>query len=144
MIIQKVARNNNATTLALQTQMGDQNKSLDETDAGQELRSEIIKERKRFEKHLAEVKVQMQEALQARDEDSIKMLKESHDEYTSRINQLEQERVNLKTNLENLHDSRYRKLERQLEKMERREEEREERRRERQERASQEPNCTVC
>ena len=54
-LIETLVRGNTTITLALQKQMTDENKTLDETDAGQELQADIIKERKKFESTLAEV-----------------------------------------------------------------------------------------
>lgn len=44
-IIEKLARENNTVTLDLQNQMINQHRTLDETAAGRELQSELIKER---------------------------------------------------------------------------------------------------
>lgn len=94
--------------------MANENKSLEETDAGKELRSEIIKERKKFEKSLAEVQEQTAEALKARDKESERALREVQDDYKDRIKQLERSRQNLKIDMEELHRQQSRKLEAKL------------------------------
>ena len=100
--------------------MANENKSLDETDAGQELRAEIIKERQKFEKSLAEVQAQTAEALQDRDKAAAEALKEVQDDYRDRIRQLEQARLNLMTDLEKLHNEKFRKIEAKLQEAENR------------------------
>lgn len=53
--------------LDIQKQLVDQNKSLEDTDAGQALQSELIKERKISEAKLADLKLDMESALQEKD-----------------------------------------------------------------------------
>lgn len=113
-LIQILVQDNSQVTLALQQQMANENKSLEETDAGKELRSEIIKERKKFEKSLAEVQEQTAEALKARDKESERALREVQDDYKDRIKQLERSRQNLKIDMEELHRQQSRKLEAKL------------------------------
>ena len=104
--------------------MGDENRSLDETDASKELSHEIIKERERFQRSLAEVQKQTAEALKPRDEASFQALKEVQDDYKDRIAQLERARENLKSDLENLHKEKYLKIEAKLQEAENRHQER--------------------
>ena len=113
-LIQTLVQDNSQVTLALQQQMANENKSLEETDAGKELHSEIIKERKRFEKSLFEVQEQTAEALRARDKESERALREVQDDYKDRIKQLERSRQNLKIDMEELHRQHARKLEAKL------------------------------
>ncbi|KAG8531169.1 uncharacterized protein KY384_004527 [Bacidia gigantensis] len=113
-LIQTLVQDNTQVILALQKQMADENKSLDETDAGKELHAEIIKERERFEKSLAEVQKQTAEALEARDKASTEALKEVQDDYKDRIKRLERARKNLKTDLEELHERKFQKIEAKL------------------------------
>ena len=113
-LIQTLVQDNSQVTLALQQQMANENKSLEETDAGKELHSEIIKERKRFEKSLAEVQAQTAEALMARDKESERALREVQEDFKDRIKQLERSRQNLKIDMEELHRQHARKLEARL------------------------------
>ena len=53
--------------LDIQKQLIDQNKSLDDTDAGQALQSELIEERKRSEARLADLRLDMEFALKEKD-----------------------------------------------------------------------------
>ena len=110
-LIQTLVHDNTQVTLALQRQMANESKSLEETDAGKELHSEIIKEREKFEKSLAETQRQTQEALKARDAESAKALKEVQNDYKHRIKQLERSRNDLKVDLEEMSKRRFEKLE---------------------------------
>ena len=121
-LIQTLVQDNSQVTLALQQQMANENKSLEETDAGKELHSEIIKERKKFEKSLAEVQEQTAEALKARDRESERALREVQDDYKNRIKQLERSRQYLKIDMEELHRRHARKLEAKLQKAQDRQE----------------------
>lgn len=100
--------------------MANENKSLEETDAGKELHAEIIKERKKFEKSLAEVQRQTAEALEARDKESARALKEVQNDYKDRIKQLERSRKKLRIDMEELHRQKYEAIEAKLQEVEER------------------------
>ena len=100
--------------------MAEENKSLDETDAGKELHAEIVKERKKFEKSLAEVKKQTLEALEDKDKESAKALKEMQVDYKDQIKRLERQGKSLKTDLEEMQERKYRQMEARLLEAERR------------------------
>lgn len=122
-LIYTLVQDNSEVTLALQQQMANENKSLEETDVGIELRSEILKEREKFEKRLAEVQRQTAEALKERDEESAKMLKEVQNDYKDRIKQLERSAKQLKIDMEDLHKEKYQRIELKLQEMQNRHEE---------------------
>ena len=117
-LIQTLVEDNSQVTLALQQQMANENKSLEETDAGKELHAELIKERKKFEKSLAEVQEQTAEALMARDKESERALREVQDDYKDRIKQLERSRQKLKVDMKELHRQQARRLEAKIQEVE--------------------------
>lgn len=121
-LIQVLVKENTQITLALQEQITNENKSLDETDAGKELHAAVIKERENFEKSLAEVKKQMLEAVEAKDKESARALQEMQDDYRDQIKRLERAGKTLKEDLEEMHMSKYRQLEARLLDAERRHE----------------------
>ena len=121
-LIQVLVKENTQITLALQEQMANENKSLDETDAGKVLHAAVIKERKKFEKSLAEVKEQMLEAVEAKDKESARALQGMQDDYRDQIKRLERAGKTLKEDLEEMHMSKYRQLEARLLDAERRHE----------------------
>ena len=92
-----------------------EHKTLDETNAGQEVQDAIIREREKFTKELREVQEQMEEALKLRDEASLKAIKEIRDENLANLQRLEQDKENLRINMEKLHNQRYDELRRKLE-----------------------------
>jgi hypothetical protein len=117
-LIQLLVQDNAQVTLALQQQMANENMSLEETDAGKGLHAELIKERKKFEKSLAEVQRQTAEALEVRDKESAKALKEVQEDYKDRIDRLEKSRKQLKIDMEELHRDKYEKIEARLQEVE--------------------------
>ena len=102
------------TTLDIQNQMVNEKKTLDETGAGRELENEIAKERELFAKELREAQSQMEEALKARDEESIRAIRDVQKDYADRMKRLESDREELKISMEKLHEERYARLEKQL------------------------------
>ena len=102
-LIQQLVKDNAEVTLALQQQMADEKKTLEDTDAGQELHAELIKQRKQFEESLEEAMEEMEEALRTQDQESEQMLKEVQEDFNERIRQLEQSKNSLKIDMETLH-----------------------------------------
>jgi len=96
--------------LAIQQEMVDGGKSLDQTDAGIELESVLAKEREKFRRELAEAKEMMQEAIETRDKESAEILRQQQDETNEKIEALQRERQQLKISMEKLHEEKYAKL----------------------------------
>jgi hypothetical protein len=105
-------------TMAIQHEMVNQNKQLDETGAGKELEGALAEERERSKRALADLEAQMKEALDIRDKEQEDLIRELQEETNIKIAQLQRERENLKINLETLHADKYAKLERRLQELE--------------------------
>lgn len=110
-LIRDLVKNNEKVTLSLQHQMVTEKKGLDDTDAGQEVRREIIKERERMEKNLADIRMQQKEALELRDQESARELAKVKREFEQRILETERNEQNLRTTSEQLIKARYASLE---------------------------------
>ncbi|CZR55861.1 uncharacterized protein PAC_05749 [Phialocephala subalpina] len=97
-------------TLEIQDQMVNQNKNLDQTSAGQELQSELLREREKFKADLEQVQRDMQEAIKERDAMAEEALKEVRDEYRSKIEELSKQGEELKISMQKLHEANYKEL----------------------------------
>ncbi|KUJ18934.1 uncharacterized protein LY89DRAFT_696320 [Mollisia scopiformis] len=109
-IIDHFVEQNVPMTLDIQDQMVNQNRDLDQTSAGQELQSELIRERERFQAELRQVQEDMQEAIKERDALAEEALKEVRDEYMSKIGELSQQGEELKISMQKLHEANYKEL----------------------------------
>jgi len=92
-------------------------KTLDETEAGAELERAIIEERKKSLKALEQSRLEMQEALEKRDEVMAARLAEQQDELEAILQAKEQEREELRVDMEKLFQEKeqeFRALKQQL------------------------------
>lgn len=115
-IINVLAHDNSTVTLDLQSQMVNQKQALNETAAGRELESELIKERQKWAAELLDAQKQMEEAIRLRDKESEQALREIKDEFIAQMRRLELENKQLHINTERLRDAKIEKLEKALEK----------------------------
>jgi hypothetical protein len=104
--------------LDIQREIVDGKKNLDQTSAGRELDSALLQEREKFKRELAEMQQEIKEALAVRDHEAAEMIRQSQEEMTRKINELERDRADLKVSLETLHAQRFAKVERQFEEQE--------------------------
>lgn len=88
--------------LELQEEMVDHQKSLDDTQAGEALVTELREQSERHRRELLEVKEEMKEALAAHDRESAGFLERSQREMERKIAQLQEEREELKVNVQQL------------------------------------------
>lgn len=109
-LIQILLQDRTVVTLGLQQQMVDEKKDLGDTDAGKQVRAEIVKERLRAEKMIAEIQEQHKEALQAQDIRSAEALAEVRQDYTSKIAQLDTAFERIKISTERLIEEKYEKM----------------------------------
>jgi hypothetical protein len=94
-------------TLELQHQMVNEKKTLDQTDVGLSLQTEIAKERAKFAKQLQEVREGMEEAIRLKDEESARELKEMQEQYQQTLRGFERDHEALKISMEKLHEEKY-------------------------------------
>jgi hypothetical protein len=109
-LIQTLLKDRTLVTLELQQQMVDEKKDLDDTDAGKQVRAEIIKERLRAEKMIAEIQEEHKEALQAQDVRSAEALAEVKEDYTRKIARLDTAFERIKISTEKLIEEKYEKM----------------------------------
>lgn len=116
-LVLALAGHDNPFATELQKQLIDENMTLDETSAGRELQSALLREQERWAKRLQEVEEQMKAAMQQRDQEAEETLKEVRDEYTDKIKKVKEDTVALRSNMENLlaqRDKRVAKMQEEL------------------------------
>ncbi|KAF4961107.1 hypothetical protein FSARC_10271 [Fusarium sarcochroum] len=101
-IILSLANHEAPIATDLQKQIVDEGLTLDETSAGQELASEILKERERLDEVRQELEAQIKAAKEQHDRDTQEVLQEERDRYTDMIQKAEKNTENLKSTMENL------------------------------------------
>lgn len=116
-IIGQLANNDMSFATHLQRQLVDEKLTLDQTSAGKELQSELLKERKRWAEQLEKVKKDMEAALDKNDKEAEKIMREERDRYTRMIQQAEDNTAALRVTMEILiaqRDERVARMERRL------------------------------
>ncbi|KAF2870050.1 P-loop containing nucleoside triphosphate hydrolase protein [Massariosphaeria phaeospora] len=103
-------------TLAIQEQMVNHHQALDQTDAGREVQSALLRQQKKFEKILADAHDDMQAALKERDELAQELLREQQEDMNKRIEQINFDREKLKADMEMLQTEKIAEVERKLDK----------------------------
>ncbi|KAJ4269843.1 hypothetical protein NW762_001512 [Fusarium torreyae] len=101
-IILSLANHEEPIATDLQKQLVDDKLTLDETSAGQELASEILKERERLYKELQLLEAEIKAAKEQHDRDTQEALQEERDRYTNMIQKAEKNTERLKSTMESL------------------------------------------
>ncbi|KAF5671393.1 hypothetical protein FDENT_10932 [Fusarium denticulatum] len=107
---------NYPVVLAIQDEMVNKNKHLDETEAGKGLEGVLAQERERFKQDLDQARQEMQEAIAARDIEAQEELQRQQDLAESKLERLRLQQEEIKVAMEQLHKEKYEKLEADLEK----------------------------
>ncbi len=101
-IIAHLVERNTTTVLGLQKEMVDQHKSLQDTEAGREVESELLKERQRFERQLEMTRREMSEAIEAQDRLHVEAIMDEQQRFQAKIDAIERGREELRTDMERL------------------------------------------
>lgn len=101
-IVWGLVQRKNRVTLDIVKQLIDQKRTLDDTDAGQALQSELIAERKKFHERELELKQDMEIALQEEDEKRQRERKEQRAKIEAAIKKSFAEVEALKTNMKKI------------------------------------------
>ncbi|KAJ5174513.1 uncharacterized protein N7482_000390 [Penicillium canariense] len=102
------------SVLTIQHEMVNEHKPLDETDAGREIESSLIREREKWSRELKETKDMMHEALKAKDKESLEQLRIAEDKMNKKIEAIELEREELKAGMKRMYEKEVSKLRREL------------------------------
>lgn len=101
-IVHELAKHMSPVTISLQKELVDENRSLNDTGAGQELQSELLKERENWTKQLQDIEKQMFEAIQQRDREAQEILREEREKMNRRIEDVEKETSSLRLTIQDL------------------------------------------
>ncbi|KAL2797404.1 hypothetical protein BJX66DRAFT_335022 [Aspergillus keveii] len=101
-IVSDLASHAVPVTTALQAQMVDEKKKLGETSAGQELQSEMNKEKAKWAQERREIEDQLRLAIEQRDHEAEEMMREERDRYTKMIQKVENDTETLKATMNKL------------------------------------------
>ncbi|KPM46151.1 hypothetical protein AK830_g256 [Neonectria ditissima] len=118
-IVHVLANHDEPIATDLQKQIVDEQRSLDQTSAGQELQSELLKERERWMKKVEQVEKEMREARLQKDLETEQLMREERERYTRMIQKVESNTDSLRKSMENLlaeRDKRVAEMEGQIKK----------------------------
>ncbi|KAM0348850.1 hypothetical protein ACHAP4_010666 [Fusarium culmorum] len=101
-------------TLAIQKELADDNKTLDQTSAGQLLDGTWAKEKEALQRELEEVRDAVQSANEERDHMMAKLLQEQQDEMNAIVEKMREEQDKLRVTMEELHSERLSKYQKML------------------------------
>ncbi|KAK1962488.1 P-loop containing nucleoside triphosphate hydrolase protein [Colletotrichum sublineola] len=97
--------------LAIQDEMVNKSKNLDETEAGKGLEGVLARERERFKRDLEQARQDMQEALAARDREAQEEILIQQALVKSNLERLQRQQEEIKITMEKLHKEKYERLE---------------------------------
>lgn len=104
-------------TYAIQNEMVNQGKDLDQTSAGKELWSIKVEERERFEKQLADLERDMAEAREIQDKESQEQIRMLQEEKNREIANLQLQQEKMQISLDRLHKEKHEELQNIVEQM---------------------------
>lgn len=97
--------------LAIQTEMVDSGKDLDQTAAGQELRSEFNKEREKMQQEITGREQEMRDALATRDKEMFEFLRQEQEKQREDLRRRDREMKDLQVSMEKMHEEKIQQLE---------------------------------
>ncbi|KAF7168904.1 hypothetical protein CNMCM5623_001810 [Aspergillus felis] len=100
--------------MAIQTEMVDSGKNLDQTSAGQELQSELQKEREKMQQEMKERELEMKEAIASKDKELIEILRQEQEKQAEDFKRRDMELQELKISMERMHEEKIQRLEARL------------------------------
>lgn len=106
------------TVLQIQRQMVDEGKTLDETEAGQEVEKELIKQRELFERRLKEAQEEMQIALKEGNKRAIEEAAEQQERFQKKLTEAFKGSEELKVTMQKLLEQKDREYQKALEDLE--------------------------
>ncbi|KAL2827118.1 hypothetical protein BJY01DRAFT_255786 [Aspergillus pseudoustus] len=116
-IVNELAGHTLPVATELQRQMVDEKKELGDTSTGQELQSEMVKEKAKWAQERREIAQQLKLAIEQRDHDAEETMREERDRYTRMIQKVKNDTETLKLTMNKLlaeRDERVAKMERMM------------------------------
>ena len=116
-IIDNIIQKNKRVILDLQDQMVNQGRKVNETEAGKEVESALLKEREKFERRLRENEKELKQALKDRDEESTRELMEIQEQYRNQIASSTKAIEDMRISMQRLHEQKEQAFQREIEQM---------------------------
>lgn len=116
-IIDSLLQSTEPITYAIQNEMVDQGKDLDQTSAGKELSSIQAEERERFDRQLESLKKDMAEAKELHNKESQEQIRMLQEEKNRDISRLQKQQEKMRISLEKLHKEKHEELRKLLKRM---------------------------
>ncbi|ETS75752.1 hypothetical protein PFICI_12696 [Pestalotiopsis fici W106-1] len=113
-IIQTLLNKTTKTTLAIQREMVDEKKELQDTSAGRELDGILNQQREHFLRQIEDLKRDMTEAREMQDRESQEQIRLLQEQRRVEIDKIFRQQESMKVGLQQLHDQKFAKLEKQL------------------------------
>ena len=113
-IVHLLAHHNASIATDLQKQLVDERRRLDQTSAGRELQSEMLKQKEKWTNELRQIEKQMKAQ---HDQETEEMMREERDRYRSLMKKVENDTDSLRSTMENLlaqRDKRVSRMEKKL------------------------------
>jgi myosin heavy subunit len=101
-IISHLIDRNTTTVLGLQVEMVDENKSLEDTEAGREVDNEMRMEREVFLRRLQDTKRELQEAIEEKDQEHIEQIVREQEKFEAKLDAIQKGREDLRISMEKL------------------------------------------
>jgi hypothetical protein len=120
-IIGLLAGHDGPVATDLEKQLVDEHRPLDQTSAGRELHSEMLREKEKWERELREIEKEILVVVQQRDRESERLLREERDRYTRKISKVKGDTEKLRSTMEKLladRDERVAAVEKRLQRQE--------------------------
>jgi len=116
-IISHLTGRNTTTILGLQAEMVDEKRSLEDTEAGREVDKEMNQQREMFERRLEHTRMELEEAIAAKDDQHVKEIMLEQERFESKLAAIQQGREELRISMEALIAEKEKRHEEELAKM---------------------------
>jgi len=116
-IIDNIIKKRAKVVLDLQEQMVNQNRSVNETEAGKEVESALRKEREKFERRMKETEEELKQALKDHDQKATEDLLKVQDQYRAQISSSTRAIEDMRVSMQRLHEQKEEAFRQEIEQM---------------------------
>ena len=101
-IVSSLVKRNEEVVLHIVHELVEEKKTLDETDAGQYVQAELLKIKKKYDREIADLQESMEEAMEARDEETARAIKREREAAKAKVAQKARESRGLRISMQQL------------------------------------------
>jgi len=117
-IVGLLAQHNSRITTSLQKELVEERRTLNDTSAGREVQSEVLKEKEKWEKKQKQMEEHMREAIRTHNREAEEVLRKERDKYKALIQRIEDDSVDFLATIEELVEERNKRVARMEKKLE--------------------------